>query len=300
MDINEIIRESKRPLFLVAHQDDELGYAGLIQRIGEKGTYVFLTNGDGLAPYENMDPAKYAEIRKAEAVNALGVLGIPPDRISCLDFSEIEIYRQMWRIGDFPEEREACLSFFRGILDRVREVVANTKPDLVFTLGFQGGHPEHDLTHFFTAMALKEFNGGRKEKIPLFHLPEYELTILIPFRFGPWYKGERLRIQLTEQEIEKKREMMGAYPSQVKLFAKFEKVIRILGTLPKLIGKGFTPEDFLGTEQISPVPEDFDYTRAPYPMDFLNYMFEDFEKHAIGFEKNIRPITQALLQEVKA
>jgi len=42
-----------RPLFAFAHQDDEIACAGLLHRAcgdGQRGVFLWWTNGDGLAP----------------------------------------------------------------------------------------------------------------------------------------------------------------------------------------------------------------------------------------------------------
>jgi len=299
MDLHQLIERSERPLISVAHQDDELGYSGLIQRIGPKARFFFMTNGDGLAPGLGEDPIKYAEMRKAECVNALGSLGIPADHVRCLDFSEIEIYAHMARFTDEPGRAREAIEFFGRIRTALSEAVAALKPDLVFLAAFQGGHPEHDLSHFFTALALGDLARRTGEEVPLFHFPEYELTILLPMRFRPWYPGNRITLRLTEEEMENKLAMAAHYPSQEGLFRKFEMVANTL-TLPfRLTRRGKGGRSFFSKEVISQVPADFDYSRPPYTIDFFNYMFEDFEGTPISFKRCIQPIVGHFLAKEK-
>jgi LmbE family N-acetylglucosaminyl deacetylase len=295
MILDDQIRSAKRPLFFIAHQDDEVGYGGLIQRLGPRTKFVFMTNGDGIAPAVKADPKEYAEMRKAEALKSLAVVGIPEANVNCLDFSEIEIYRQMANLADRPDLRADALRFFEGVRDAARDAVAAVDPDLAFAIGFQGGMPEHDLAHFFCMLALRELTAKTGRAVPFYHLPEYELTILIPFRFGPWYKGERLHLSLTDAEFERKTEMLNQYPSQQDLFAKFARVFRGIEILGKVLRKDWSMRGFYGTEQISPVPPDFDYAKPPYAIDFFNYMFDDFEGRPIKFRPSIQPIVRHFL-----
>lgn len=42
----------------------------------------------------------------------------------------------------------------------------------------------------------------------------YELTILLPMRFRPWYPGEKYWIDLTPEELAVKQAMAACYASQ--------------------------------------------------------------------------------------
>lgn len=296
MDINKLIARAERPLIAIAHQDDELGYAGLIQRLGPKVKFIFMTNGDGLAPFVGDDPVEYAEMRKAEAVDAVGSLGIPAGNVACLDFSEIEIYSRMADLVLHKEKRAEVMDFFSTIRAAVAEAIRAHRPDVVFTTAFQGGHPEHDLAHFFYAMALDDLHREGGEKVPLIQLPEYELTILLPMRFRPWYPGERLALELTEEELEGKLNMTKHYPSQEGLFKKFMLVADVLSFPLRLVGRGGGARAFFSREVMSPVPDGFDYTSPPYFIDFFNYMFDDFEKTPISFRKCILPVVRHFLE----
>ena len=300
MDLHERIETSERPLVSVAHQDDELGYAGLIQRLGPKTHFLFMTNGDGLAPGVGADPIEYAEMRKAEAVAAVGSLGIPEDQVRCLDFSEIAIYGHMARLVEEPSRAKEVIRYFEGVRKALSRAVLDMAPDLVFTPAYQGGHPEHDLTHLFTALALDDLARKSGSRPPLFHFPEYELTILVPMRFRPWFPGNRITLRLTEEELERKLAMASHYPSQEGLFRKFERIATAL-TLPlTLLGRGGGSRSYFATEVISQVPDGFDYTRAPYALDPLNYMFEDFEGTPISFRRSVLPIVSHFLAEASA
>ncbi|MCX7959041.1 MAG: PIG-L family deacetylase, partial [Deltaproteobacteria bacterium] len=208
----------KRPLFIIAHQDDELNYAGLIQRLGRDTHIVWVTNGDGLYFEMGVTPEEYAEIRQKEAVNAASTVGIAEKNLKCLKFSEVEIYRRFAELNQKPDEIRAHRDYFGQIRDEVKKVIFEYEPDVVITDAWQGGHPEHDLTHFFTFCAIRDFERETGKKTDFIHLPEYEYTILIAMRFHPLYRGERYRLYLNTEELEAKKRLIEAYPSQKRLF----------------------------------------------------------------------------------
>ena len=289
-EFDRTLVESARPLVVLAHQDDELGCTGILQRTGGKLSVAFMTNGDGLAPSVGEDPQAYAALRTSEAVQSLRVAGVLQESIRFLGHSEIEIYRHMARLRGFPAGLSKVMEFFTPIQRSIAELVNGVQPDAVYTVAYQGGHPEHDLAHFFLALALRTFERANKCKVPLYHFPEYELTILIPMRFRPWYPGRKLWVELTQGEMERKRQMVECYPSQKKLVRKFELVVSGL-TLPQRVLLRRDPMDrFFGREQVSPVPCAFNYRRSPYRIDLLNYLFEDFEHTPITFRDCIRPL----------
>jgi len=280
----------KRPLFVFAHQDDELGYAGLIQRLGPQTRIVWVTNGDGLYFEMKVSPAEYGQIRMKEAVNAVAAIGIEEQNTQCLAFSEVEIYRQMSFLQKDPAGLSANAAFWDGIRQGVRRAVFEIQPDAVFTLGWQGGHPEHDLTHYFTRLAVDDYERETGRALPFFHLPEYEYTILIAFRFHPFYRGPRLKFAITPAELEGKNRVVQQYPSQADMMNKFRTFLTRLSFAGRLFGLPKSAEEYLSTEHFGPVPPDTDYRKSTHVFDKANYMFEDFEGIPITFKRCIRPV----------
>lgn len=293
-NLSRVLAQAQRPLVVLAHQDDELGCTGVLQRTSDRVTVIFMTNGDGLAPAEGEDPRVYAELRRKEALGSLRAAGIAADSVRFLGHSEIEIYRHMALLTRQPTNRPSVVDFFKPIHESIAQAIAEVRPDVVFTVAFQGGHPEHDLAHFFTAHSLRTIAGTHSIPIPpLYQFPEYELTILIPMRFRPWYRGEILWVELTEEELVRKRAMVDCYPSQKGLVRRFERVVSLLTFPRRLILREDTQRSFFGREQLSPVGPSLDYRTPPYRIDFFNYMFEDFEGVPITFKRCIRPIVAA-------
>jgi LmbE family N-acetylglucosaminyl deacetylase len=295
-DFRESIGRFQRPMFLVAHHDDEISMAGLLQRLGPRTRVVWVTNSDGLYFELKMDPLAYGELRKAEGLRSLAVAGIPEENARCLDFSEVEIYRSLSRLDSRARRIQHMRPFFQKIRDAVRDAVFEARPDAIFTLAWQGGQPEHDLTHFFTSLAIRDLERETGRKIEYFHAPGYEYTILIAQRFHPLYRGERLRLRLTPEELAVKLRMIECYPSQSRLFGDFRKVFDWIGRLGRWIGGPRTIEEYLSTEEFGPVPAALDYTAKPHVSDRLTYMFDHFEGVPVTYKRAVRPIIKTFLR----
>lgn len=283
-----------RHLLSVAHQDDEINYIGTIHRWGEDAHFLWMTNGDGLAPFENADPKEYAEMRKAETDAVLTTLGRPLSRRECLDFSEIEIYSNFVDLTLAPARKPEVLDFMHHIGCKVYQSIKAIMPDVVWVPQYQNGHPEHDLMHMLTAYSIRQISRETGKAIALYHVPEYEYTILIPLRFHPLYKGVVHHIELTPEELELKRRCIACYPSQLKLFDKFETLINRFGKVGRLLGKGFDAEGFLMREYFGPVPPDMDYTKSYHRFEWANYMFDTHRDAKVRFDRHLAVIAREL------
>ncbi|MBI4815040.1 MAG: PIG-L family deacetylase [Deltaproteobacteria bacterium] len=286
-----------RPAFVFAHQDDETVLAGLMHRIvgdGQRGTFIWWTNGDGLAPAVGADPSAYASIRVAEATESLRALGADPAHKVDLWSSEIENYRKMTEVA-LPKRSKVALDYFRAEAGRLDAAIRRADPDRVFVLAWQGGHPEHDLVHLMTARTVRQLRRETGRPIPIIQAPAYEYVILCALRFKPWFRGDVRRFALSEEERAAKQRVFEAYPSQAALFEKFRWVIRGAGALSALRGKPFGTEVYLGTEQLGVVDPRQDYTASSHRLEALNYIRDDFEGTPIRFDTMIRPVAAALL-----
>lgn len=295
-----ILRRGGRPLFIFAHQDDETVMAGLIQRIvgaDERGTFVWWTNGDGLAPGSGKTPAAYARIRIAEATEALRRLGASARRKIDLESSEIENYRRLVHVAGSGPLAERAFAYFEAEAARVEAAVRTADPDRVFLLAWQGGHPEHDLTHVMTTRAVRRLRRETGRPIPIIQCPAYEYVIACALRFKPWFRGDRRVLRLDEAEQQVKRSVLDAYPSQVELFAKFERVVRVAAWAGLARGEARTAEAYLAKEELGVVDPELDLTRSTHHLDHLNYMLDDFEGTPVRFSTMVRPIADRLLYD---
>lgn len=285
----------ERPLFLLAHHDDEIPTAGLLQRLGPAKQVLWVTNSDGLYYESKMTPPEYGEMRKAEGVRSVAHAGVAPSAIRCLDVSEVETYRWMSRVNSGASPLAEALPYFRAIRDRVRDAVMEIRPDAVFTLAWQGGNPEHDITHVCAKMAVDALGRATGQRPAFFHMPAYEYLILVAMRFHPLYRGPRIRLRLTPAELAAKQAMMQEYPSQVRLFGDFQKVFRLIGRFA-FLGAPRDAEQYVSVEEFGPVPA-IDYARKPHAFDYFTYMFDDFEGVPVTFSRAVGPICQGLLAD---
>ena len=288
-----ILAKSERPLMFLAHPEDELACSGILQRLRKSIRVVFMTDGDGPARSTGEDPVRYTAIRKAETLKSLETAGVPGGQVRFLGYSEIEILRNITSVKKAPLRLSEAVAFFEPIRRSMAEAVYEFRPDVAFAVAYQGGHPEHDLAHFFGALALRNYAKDAETEIPLYQFPEYFLTSLLPGRLRPGPPGESYWIVLDTQEWNTKERMADCYGSEHSGIRKFRRMVG-LATLPqRIVRRGNPLERFFGREQMSIVPRDFDYGRVPYRLDFLNYFFEDFEGTPITFQDCVRPLVVA-------
>jgi LmbE family N-acetylglucosaminyl deacetylase len=281
VDTEWILAPAGKPVFVYAHQDDEASSAGMIRRVtgsDQRGWFIWWTNGDGLAPMAKMDPQEYAQLRIDECSESLRRLGGSTERKVDLEASEIEVYR---RLSEIPKG------------GKVRDEHAD--PDRVFTLAWQGGHPEHDLTHLMVVRAVRKLREETGRPIPVIQSPAYEYVIAVALRFNPFYKGDRRSITLSAEEVQAKLHVFDAYPSQEGLFMKFRRLMNSLGVISTLRLKPFTYKDYIQKEEFGVVDPDLDYHRSTHTFEYCNYMFDDFEGVPIRFDTMIRPLVDVIL-----
>jgi LmbE family N-acetylglucosaminyl deacetylase len=283
----------QRPVIVLAHHDDEISTAGLVQRLGPGKRAIFTTNSDGLYFESDLTPADYSAVRVAEGYRSMALLGIPPEGVTNLGISEVETYRRFAWLYSGEKTIEEVKPYFQAFRDAVRDAVFALKPDAVFTQAWQGGQPEHDLTHFFTMLAVRDLVRETGVPVPLYHLPAYEYTVAIAFRFHPLYRGTRLRFRLTPEELALKVHLTEVFASQAAGFAKFRKVVHFVAPLGRPFGGPRTLEELMAVEELGLVPADLDYAKKPHRWDRLTYMFDDFEGTRVTFVGSVRPIVQA-------
>jgi len=284
-------------LFVLAHQDDDLPYSGLMRRALPDAHVTYVTNGDGLAPMADMDPEEYATIRENESIAALGILGYGRDQLTFLRHSELFFYPL------FIEVERAGPYITGPLADKIRgvfgDIASHIKPqveaaDVVWTMAWQGGHPEHDLTHFITAQVVREVEREQGRTIPFYEFPAYEIIFFVPLRFAPWSKGISHRITLTPEEMAVKESCFDAYASQVMITNAFKKLLRLYGVISALRLKPFGFKDFASVEEFGPVPSDRDYTLSPHRWQLFDYIKEDYEGDRVSFFGSVAPIVRLL------
>lgn len=288
----DLFTPGRKHLVLIAHHDDELPYAGLISRMGSEVRIVFLTNSDGLAHEDDMPGDAYAKLRWQESLDALAHLDVPEERIVSLWHSEYELYDLFARMGAGETAGQVPQRFF-DMADQVEADARAFEPDVVWTLAYQGGHPEHDLMHLYATRLVRRLEAERGVEVSFYELPAYEL-IVVPLRFRPWRRLPHHEIWLTPAQEAAKARMLGCYPTQARIIQEFRTVIGIYGKLSWLRLKPFRFEDYGRREVFAPVPRDRDYGRSTHLSPRLDYMFDDYKGRPILFHKSIAHIARAL------
>ncbi len=285
-----IFAPGARNLFVFAHQDDELGYAGLMQRVPAESSYfIWVTNGDGLADQLDMPPRDYAAARRLETIVAMATIGISQDRLRFLGNSELLIYRTLIRQVTQTNADHEVHALVKAIAAQIATEVRAFRPDNVFTMAWQGANPEHDLIHMMVQAAVRPF-----ENCKMYELPEFDPLTVLPLRFKPKHKDPIHEIRLTPTELEAKIAMAESYPTQDRIMNGFKVLLGGLGraTLGKL-----NFERFLAVEHFGAVPRDRSYLSSPHGFDALDYIGEKCDGVPMSYTKMVGTLERILLPD---
>jgi LmbE family N-acetylglucosaminyl deacetylase len=289
---------SSRHLVVLAHQDDEVPYAGLLARMNHSGAdslhIAYVTNGDGLAHESDMDPDPYAALREEESRSALAALGIADNQATWFRHSELSLYAEFGAMSDDADGTRPLFGEFETIAHEVHTLMDTFEPSAVWTMAWQGGNPEHDLTHAAALRAHRAIAPSSGGERLFYELPAYELLV-VAMRFRPWVRRTRHRIELTNDELATKRAMMEMYPTQTRVISELRRVATIAGRLGRLLGRGFTLDEFASIEEFAPVPSDRDYTRSTHIHERLDYPGDDWQGRRIVFGRTLARVARAWL-----
>lgn len=143
----------KHVLFVFAHQDDEVMISSRLVReieAGHRAHCVFLTNGRGS---RGVPPS----VRDAESLEILSSLGVAP--------ADIHFPGTRSDIDDL-----VLIDCLGQALDLLEDAVGSHPIRRVFTLAWEGGHPDHDAVHAIAlAFAARRRLLGRTWQYPAYH-----------------------------------------------------------------------------------------------------------------------------------
>jgi len=205
-----------RVLLLAAHPDDEtIGATTILTRLPDV-TVVFLTDGAPHNPKFWSPDARgsrddYARTRWEEAISALTLARIPPERILSLGAADQDV------IFAVP----AVIAWFAALLCQLR-------PDLLLTHPYEGGHPDHDAAALVAYLAIRNLKcDGESTSIPqLIEMTSYHAKEggCETGRFLPYQSQSlaELVIQLSPEGRARKEEMLARYTSQRHLLQNFD------------------------------------------------------------------------------
>ena len=256
--------DAKRLLVIAPHPDDEtLGTGGIIQEALARGLQVkvlVFTNGDGQIPAvvtlqkeitpTGADFIRDGMIRQQESLNALKILGVPPENASYLGYPDRQL-QKLWLDdwqhdcplkGEFTQTTrvpypsayqpgaEYCGS---TVMDSVKTILADYQPDLIMMPHMNDNHPDHRAASQFTMMGLAELMAQNPNYQPqtwgyIIHFGNYP-----PIR--GWHQNASLapplplispgeiwtRLDLTPAQEATKALAIRAYTSQMRLMKSF-------------------------------------------------------------------------------
>jgi len=217
-------------MVVVAHPDDEaVGCGALLKRMSDP-IVVFATDG---APFDKYFWGRYGsreayrELRRKEARSALGLIGV----------------KNVFFLGD--DQAIVDQQLFRNLpraVDFLSRLVEQLRPEILLTLAYEGGHPDHDSCNFLCYIV------GRRLSVPVWEMPLYHRSSDGVGVFQEFIdEGDEIVVQPTAEEIEDRKRMLIEYRSQ-----------------------GQTLQQFASTtERFRPLRR-YDYTKPPHP-GVLNY-----------------------------
>ena len=285
-----VLAPTTRVLVVLAHPDDEIACGGLAQRLPPTARFLWVTDGDALAEGAGLRRPEYAAARHLESEAAMGAIGVSVDRLRFLGNSEVGIFEALARCAAKPNARHDVFEHARSLARQITAEVLAFRPEVVFTVAWQGAHPVHDLVHLLVRSALAPL-----PETLLFEMPLFDPWGVLPLRFPPWHQGPVHEVRLTSDEAAAKRRMTRCWPSQDVVLKPLEAIVTVAGGIAALAGHPFDLDSLLAVERFAPVPRDRDYVKSPHGFEFLDHPLERWQGARISHSASIAPIAQALM-----
>lgn len=218
-----------RYLLVFAHPDEEIYVCATMQQIMRKGKnlrILYVTSGDYSGP--QMQPIREKEIH--EALNHIGV-----------DKDSVQFLR-------IPEK--TLLDKLASVRERIKETIAELRPECVITHDFEGGHNGHDAVSYAATAAAGS--------LPVYTFPAYHGQ--------PEQRAYNRFIQnhpatetftLNDSQKKLKKAVMEAHASQKRFMTE--------------IIKSDSSEQFFDREKLRKLEKPYDYTMPP--TDPIGYEF---------------------------
>lgn len=173
----------KRALFVMAHPDDEFGIYGRMLQLRDHNT-------ENWCVWTSAGNTKSG----SEAICAMREVGIPEERLLFLNVGGL-----------------ADVSSVEKTIKALGNLLATHVFDEIYVVAFEGGHRQHDLTHFATIRAVAlSASGSRVYEFPLYNLCGARIN---PFRLIP-APGPVYGITLDAARIAFIRSLTRHYPSK--------------------------------------------------------------------------------------
>jgi N-acetylglucosamine malate deacetylase 2 len=188
----------KRVLLVAAHPDDETLFAA--SQFSACGTLCIVHTTDGATSRRAArangfsSRAAYAEARRCELATSLAVGGV---NAACVTLG----YRD-----------QTASYHLDDIAARLQGIFETTRPDLILTHGYEGGHLDHDATCCAVHMALRRL----KREIPVWEFAGYHVQAgrIGRNRFPEDGRPAPITVVLDEAQRRRKARMLACFTTQ--------------------------------------------------------------------------------------
>lgn len=240
------VSSKTRLLVIAPHPDDEtVMTGGLIQRVLEnqgKVEIIYLTSGDGsrttiIQEDKKIDlsPTEFialGETRIEEASKAAGILGVKRDNVFFLGFPDqglTKIYNRNFSESDgigssittkvdhvpYPETYRPGQAYYgENLLNDVKEIALNFKPNIVVTGHPRDNHPDHRISFALIEKIRPDLGPNCKIYASLTHFRGYPAPGGYLFPPKKLFGGDWLSLELYPPEIAVKKRAIEAHVSQ--------------------------------------------------------------------------------------
>jgi hypothetical protein len=199
---DESLPNIKKLLVILAHSDDEISSAAMIQHLAKRGTQVHVVVlSDGTAnPQSNLAMCKESSImecRKRESTNALQFIGA--ESTLFLDLADSKLQSQL-----------------ETAVPLLAQKISSFGPDGVLVMEPSGlnGQSDHKAAFQISAKALKYINYTPNQLI-LTSLP-FPLSLFFPTKLSEFRAKNLNTIKYSEKVSVLKSRLLKFYPSQLK------------------------------------------------------------------------------------
>jgi LmbE family N-acetylglucosaminyl deacetylase len=188
----------------VAHPDDEVVGAGARLPRLCRAVFVHLTDG---APHDLRDASaaglttrnEYALARRGELQAALALAAVAPE--------------QLYAVGCVDQEAALHLVYLSYC---VATLLGQLHPEVVLTLPYEGGHPDHDATAFAVHAACRLLEAQGLGAPTLIEMTSYHQGAqgIAVSEFLPGTGGEAITLVLSAAERDFKRRLLACFATQ--------------------------------------------------------------------------------------
>ncbi|MEM3374740.1 MAG: PIG-L family deacetylase [Candidatus Woesearchaeota archaeon] len=228
--LRELLKIRNKILIIGPHPDDvEFSTGRLILKRKGKNVFVFCMS-DGRKGQEigNYSESEFAKIRIKESQKALKLMNLNLKNVHYFMLPDQEVMNNPF------------------IIDKMFIVIKNIKPDYVLIPPWEGAHPDHDATHLFSVISLKNLM--------------FDFNKIVEYGSYNYYQG-RMNVQkfIPKNSVEFK-----LYPDK-ELQKKWSSIMKLFKSQVSL-QKKYVPKSFFECYRLLPK---YDYSKLPYENSYI-------------------------------